>query len=177
MQKRDFLRVAAAGALSTLAPGVMAQPAKPAAKKLIPTIAHNLIGVDSTGAKIDLDDLAGKVCLISFFTFDCSSCMEDLRLMREFYVGNKQKNFSMIGVNTERHKKDYLELMGLLNKTIPESNRFPIVWRNAPEHHDTFGPLKTNPTHFVINKAHKQVLRRDGLFRAEDWDDLWTSLG
>ena len=55
--------------------------------------------------------------------------------------------------------------------------RFPIVWRGAPGHKDSFGEIVKKPTHFVLDRVHRPVLRRDGAFQPNDWDDLWTLLG
>ncbi|MET3133380.1 thiol-disulfide isomerase/thioredoxin [Oxalobacteraceae bacterium GrIS 1.11] len=173
MQKRAFLQTAAALSMGLCAPALWSANATRAPA---PPLAFNLDGKDSNGKPVKLDDYPGKVCLVSFFAFDCESCFEDLRLMREFYLANKDKNFVILGVNIDKRKEMYLEYMSLIEKTIPVGQRFPIVWRNAPGHSDSFGPITTTPTHFVLNRVHKQVLRRDGGFQASDWDDLWTSL-
>ncbi len=176
MERRIFLQTVAAGALGTLAPTAFANQAKVEKKRPAPTIAFNLEGIGHDGKLVNLDDYAGKACLVSFFTVDCIPCIEDTRRMREFFVGNKARNFMMIGVSMDQKKSDYTEYMTLLNSTIPAEARYPIVWRKAPEHRDSFGPIAKTPTHFVLNRAHKQVLRRDGVFQPDDWDDLWTSL-
>jgi hypothetical protein len=165
MEKRDFLKLAAAAAV----PGLALAQAKP-------TPAFYLEGTDAGGNKVSLDDYAGKVCLVSFFSFECEICFEDLRLMREFYVGNKQKGFMMLGVNIDSKKELYKQYLDLIEATIPKEQRFPIVWRNAPGYQDSFGPIVKKPTHFVINKAHRKVLRREGKFLPNDWDDLWSNL-
>ena len=59
---------------------------------------------------------------------------------------------------------------------MPAEQRFPIAWRNAEGHKDSFGAISRRPTHFVLNRKHQQVLRREGNFLPTDWDDLWVSL-
>jgi len=51
-----------------------------------------------------------------------------------------------------------------------------MVWRNAPNHKDNFGNITRQPTHFVINPQNQFVLKREGTFQAEDWDNLWLSM-
>jgi cytochrome oxidase Cu insertion factor (SCO1/SenC/PrrC family) len=176
MEKRDFLKALAFASMGAAAPAAFAQAKHPAEPLQRPAPSYFLEGEDYKGTKISLDDYAGKACLVSFFSFECEVCFEDLRLMREFYLGNKQRNFMMIGVNVDAKKDTFMEYVNLIELTIPKEQRFPIVWRNAPGYQDSFGPIVKKPTHFVLSKAHRRVLRREGKFRPDDWDDLWTSL-
>lgn len=170
MDRRTFLQYAAASALTAAFPLAFAQQPPKAA------IHHTLTGIDSDAKPVALDEFAGKVCLVSFFTAGCNLCTHDLRLMREFYMGNRKRNFVLLGVNMDEKKDDFMQYMKLISLSIPANQRFPIVWRNAPGHQDSFGTIARTPTHFVLDKAHKQVLRREGTFQPTDWDDLWTSL-
>lgn len=170
MDKRRFMQYMAAGALGATSLSALSQQAKK------PVIRHTLAGFDASAKPVSLDDFAGKVCLVSFFTAGCNLCTNDLRLMREFYMGNMKRNFVLLGVNIDEKKDDFTQYMQLISLSVPTEQRFPIVWRNAPEHQDSFGPIVKKPTHFVLDKAHRQVLRREGQFQPTDWDDLWTSL-
>jgi peroxiredoxin len=178
MNKRQFLQSISAAAVGLALPGMgIAQDkknAKPAAQA--PT-QFMLKGMDAYGKAINLQDYAGKACLISFFTAECIPCTNDLRLMREFFGANKSRNYVNIGVNLDPDRESIAEYMDLLRKTIPVANHFPIAWRNAKGHSDNFGVINSQPTHFVLNKEHQLVLRRNGIFRPSDWDDLWTDLG
>ncbi len=170
MDKRTFMQYMAAGALGAVALQGFAQEQKK------PVIRHTLSGFDSDAKPVSLDDFAGKVCLVSFFTAGCNLCTNDLRLMREFYMGNMKRNFVLLGVNIDAKKEDFKQYMQLISLSVPAEQRFPIIWRNAPGHQDSFGAIAKKPTHFVLDKAHRQVVRREGPFQPTDWDDLWTSL-
>ncbi|MES3020059.1 MAG: TlpA disulfide reductase family protein [Pseudomonadota bacterium] len=154
----------------------MALPSIGAAQKGAPT-AYRLKGVDVDGKPINLEDYKGKACLISFFTAECIPCTNDLRLMREFYGDNHARNYVNIGVNMDVRKDSLAEYVDLIKKTIPAKQHFPIAWRNAKGHTDNFGKITSEPTHFVLNKEHKLVTRRNGIFKPDDWDNLWTALG
>ena len=169
MKRRDFLQTVSAAAAGLVLPG----QSKAAAA---PTAPFVLKGVDVTGKAINLQDYAGKACLVSFFTAECIPCTNDLRLMREFYGANKTRNYVNIGVNMDVDKAALADYIDLLKKTIPAAQHFPIAWRNAKGHSDNFGAISSQPTHFVLDKAHKLVLRRNGIFKPSDWDDLWTNL-
>jgi peroxiredoxin len=172
MKRRDFLHTAAVGLV--LPATVLAQK-KPAAAP-VAAAPFVLKGTDVAGKAIDLRDYAGKACLVSFFTAECIPCTNDLRLMREFYGANKKRNYVNIGVNMDVSMTTLAEYVDLIKKTIPVDQHFPIAWRNAKGHNDNFGAISSQPTHFVLDKAHKLVLRRNGIFKPSDWDDLWTNL-
>lgn len=141
-------------------------------------IAQNiaLIGADSLGKKLDLKAFAGKTILVSFYTAGCSVCARDLKLMREFYRDNAAKNFVLIGINTDKKRSDFDNYSAILELNTPKNQKFPLIWRDGLEKLDGFGKIKTDPTHFVINSKGEIVLRREGTFKAEDWDNLWEWL-
>lgn len=168
MNKRKFMQYVAASALGTAYLPSHAQTAQ--------DHKYSLVGTDVNAKPVRLDDFAGKVCLVSFFTAGCNLCSHDLKLMREFYVGNKARNFVLLGVNIDSSKEDFTQYMHLISLSIPADQRFPIVWRNAPDHKDTFGPVIKKPTHFVLDKTHKLMLQREGAFQPSDWDELWSTL-
>lgn len=177
MHKRTFLHAAAAATLTTLLPQMAwSQAATLAAPAPLPGALRTLSGTDSAGKPVMLTDFAGKVCLVSFFTAGCALCSHELRLMREFYMGNREKDFVLLGVNLDEKREDFMRYIELLNVSVPADQRFPIAWRFAPGHQDNFGPITRKPTHFVLDRKHRQVLRREGSFQPTDWDDLWTSL-
>ena len=74
------------------------------------------------------------------------------------------------------NKNDFDEYNQLIALAVPKEQRFPMVWRNAPDHKDNFGAITRQPTHFVINSKNEFIFKREGSFEAEDWDNLWTSL-
>jgi len=136
----------------------------------------SLQSVDTNGKKIDLKDYLGKTVLVSFFTAGCALCTRDLKLMREFYVGNSKRNFVLLAVNIDANRADYETYSQVVALAVPKEQRFPMVWRNAPEHKDNFGPIVRQPTHFVINPKNEFIFKREGTFEPEDWDNLWASL-
>ncbi|MEB0137816.1 MULTISPECIES: TlpA disulfide reductase family protein [unclassified Undibacterium] len=136
----------------------------------------SLSGTDANGKKIELADFAGKTVLVSFFTAGCNLCVRDLKLMREFYVGNAKRKFVLLAVNIDQNKQDFDTYLQLINLAIPKEQRFPLLWRGMAGHNDNFGTVISQPTHFVINPQGQLLLKREGSFRPEDWDNLWESL-
>lgn len=168
MNKREFIQAAVAATLSLAAPALLAQGKE--LQKL------TLQGIDANGKKLELTDFLGKTVLVSFFTAGCSLCSRDLKLMREFYVGNVKRNFVLLAINIDKEKKDFDDYNKFIALAIPKEQRLPTVWRNAPEHKDSFGVITREPTHFVINPKNQLVFKREGSFQPGDWDTLWESL-
>ena len=132
---------------------------------------------DAAGKPFGLKDYSGKIVLVSFFTAGCNVCSRDLKLMREFYLGNAKKNFVLLAVNIDADHKDFETYQQLISLAVPKEQRFPLIWRNAPAHHDNFGVIVNQPTHFVLNGKGQLLWKREGSFRPQDWDNLWEALG
>lgn len=154
--------------------GMTSQVQAQAAKEL-PLMT--LSGTDANGKKLELSDYAGNTLLVSFFTAGCNLCARDLRLMREFYVGNAKRHFVLLAINIDRSKQDYETYLQLINLAVPKEQRFPIIWRHAPGFKDNFGNIISQPTHFVISPKGQLLWKREGTFQSEDWDNLWEALG
>jgi peroxiredoxin len=167
MNRRDFIQSALVSTLLTSSSLSLAQKAD---------TKYTLEGTDIYGKKLNLTDYLGSTVLVSFFTFDCDLCTGDLKLMREFYVRNSKNKFVLLGVNLDQNKKDLDEYNDLTTHAYPKDQRFPTVWRYAPGHKDNFGPITTQPTHFVLDHKNQLTFKREGKFQPDDWDNLWQSL-
>jgi len=172
MNRRTWLKLGSAGLLYSS--GLTSLAALAEEEVAVPVLV--LQGVDANGKKIELTDFLGKTVLVSFFTSGCALCTRDLKLMREFYVSNSKRNFVLLGVNIDEKKSDFDTYNQVIALAVPKEQRFPMVWRNAPEHVDNFGTISRQPTHFVINQKNEFIFKREGTFQPEDWDNLWTSL-
>ena len=170
MNKRKFIQATVAAIFSLAAPTLLAQQGN-ALPKL------TLQGIDANGKKLELTDFLGKTVLVSFFTAGCSLCSRDLKLMREFYAGNAKRNFVLLAINIDKEKKDFDDYNKFIALAIPKEQRLPTLWRNAPDHKDSFGAIMREPTHFVINQKNQLVFKREGSFQSGDWVTLWESLG
>jgi peroxiredoxin len=168
MKKRQFLQALTSTSLALAVAPLFAQPKEPS--------TFLLQGVDINGKKLALSDFAGKTILVSFFTGGCALCTRDLKLMREFYVGNQKRNFVLLAINLDEDKKDFDAYNQVIALAVPKEQRFPTVWRNAPGHKDSFGTITRQPTHFVLNAKSQLVFKREGSFQPLDWDNLWESL-
>lgn len=169
MNRRKFMQTAAMGSIALSSSALFAQD-----KKEPPTFTMQ--GTDVNGKAFQLSDLMGQTVLVSFFTSGCNLCTRDLKLMREFYVGNARRKFVLLGINIDQDKGDFETYNRLVSLAIPKEQRFPTVWRNAPGHKDNFGTIVKQPTHFVLNAQNQFIFKREGTFQPDDWDNLWLSL-
>lgn len=176
MIRRDFILAGAGFALGGRSRSIEAKPPTLPSINSEKNAIGALIGHNIRGEEVTLDRYRGLPCLISFFTVECIPCTNDLKLMREFFGANRNKGFVNIGVNLDVDFVSLAEYVNLVEKIIPREQQFPIVWRNASGHHDNFGNIVSNPTHFVLDSSHRVRRRRDGVFKAADWDDLWTEI-
>ncbi|MFZ6708348.1 TlpA family protein disulfide reductase [Undibacterium sp. TC9W] len=170
MNKTKLLSVLTAATLAVASFSASAQAGKDSQQM-------SFQGAELNGKKLAISDYAGKTLLVSFFTAGCNLCARDLKLMREFYVGNMKRNFVLLAINIDADKKDFDSYVQLINLAVPAEQRFPIIWRNTPGYKDNFGTIVSQPTHFVINPKGQLVLKREGSFQPNDWDNLWESLG
>ena len=146
------------------------------AQQLKPGQAAVMQNPDLNGKAFNINDYAGKTVLVSFFTSGCNVCSRDLKLMREFYVNNKNKKFVLLAVSLDTSKDDFSDYVQLIDLSVPKDQHFPIIWRAASGHNDNFGAITHKPTHFVIDAKGKLQIKREGTFLAEDWDKLWETI-
>lgn len=168
MNRRKFLAALTAGTSSLCSTLSVAQTA--GARK------HALSGMDIHGKSIDLQSMTAEAYLVTFFTSACNLCKVDMQLVRDFYAANKHRRFAILGVNMDKNIADFTQYMRLVELSLPPERQFPVLWRPAPKHQDTFGKIMTNPTHFVLNRHRDLVIKREGPLQSDDWDDLWLSL-
>lgn len=181
MNKRQFMQACALALGSLPAVQVLAQskkelkPENKAEAKSEPK-SFFLQGMDFDGKDVDLSMIKDKTVLVSFFSFESYSSMRDLKLMREFYVGNMKRKFMQVAVNIDQSKKEFDSYIEMYLHAVPKAERFPILHRFAPTYKDNFCPIVKAPTHFALDAQHQLMFKREGIFRGDDWDNLWEAL-
>lgn len=166
--RRNAMQLALAAGLAACGPWAGAQT-RPA-----PAL---LAGMDHEGQRIDLAAYRGQVVLVSFYSMACAVCPSELTLIREFQAANKARGFSAIAVSLDAREEDFRTYAQLQKLTIAPRQQFPVVWRAAPRHQDSFGPVTRHPTHVLVTRGGQPALRREGGLLPADWDDIWLALG
>ena len=139
--------------------------------------ASSLEGVDvSNGKPVNLQQYKNQTVLLAFFSAGCDACVYNFKLIREFYKANKKSHFAVIGIGLDKKVDNFKNYAQLVNATTAKDQQFPLVWRNSPEHKDSFGAIKRDPTVMVIDKNGAVTLKREGIIQDADWYDIWTTL-
>ncbi|QLG89294.1 redoxin domain-containing protein [Chitinibacter bivalviorum] len=136
-----------------------------------------LVGQDVvSGKNISLAQYKNQTVLLVFFSAGCTTCVYNFKLIREFYKANKASHFGVIGVGLDTKSGQFRSYAELVRATTPKDEQFPLLWRLDPMHRDSFGELKNDSTVFVIGKNGEITLKREGVIKDDDWDEIWTSL-
>jgi len=117
MDRRNFMRSVAAASLLAGYSSAFAAP----------VLKQSMVSVDSEGKPFSLDNFAGRVCLVSFFTAACNLCSHDLTLMREFYGNNRSRNFSLIGVNLDAKKSDFVDYATFFKQAAKRGSKLIVM--------------------------------------------------
>lgn len=153
-------------ALWLLAAGAQAQTA-PAAEE-----RAQLAGRTLDGRPLDLAALRGKVVLLMFWSTDCAVCRDKMAELRRNVGGWRGQPFEMIAVATDARRQDVADYDALLQRMVPGSERFAMLWRADPAHRDGFGALPKLPATYLIDREGRIVERFSGRIPPEAWDRI-----
>ncbi|MBM5570070.1 MULTISPECIES: peroxiredoxin family protein [Deefgea] len=129
-----------------------------------------------SGKPISLAQYKNQTVLLVFFSAGCTTCVYNFKLIREFYKANRASHFGVIGVGLDSKPGLFRSYAELVRATTPKDEQFPLLWRLGATHRDGFGELKNDSTVFVISKNGEITLKREGVIKDDDWDEIWTSL-
>ena len=129
-----------------------------------------------SGKPVHLQQYKKQTVLLAFFSAGCDACVYNFKLIREFYKANKKSHFAVIGIGLDKKPDHFKNYAQLVNATTPKDEQFPLVWRNSPQHKDSFGEIKRDPSLVVIDKHGNITLKREGVIQDNDWDEIWASL-
>jgi peroxiredoxin len=156
----------------TLATPLLAQaPAAAAAQTAVPASAA-LRGTTLDGQAFDLAQLRDKVVLLVFWSTECAVCRDKMPELRANVKGWQGQPFEVIGVSTDRDRRELMTYQQLVNISIPASQRFTTLWRGAPGHQDSFGNAGVLPAAFLIDKQGRVVESYHGRIPPETWDRI-----
>jgi peroxiredoxin len=124
------------------------------------------------GRPLDLVALRGKVVLLMFWSTDCAVCRDKMAELRRNVAGWRGQPFELVAVATDARKQDVVDYDALLQRMVPGSERFAMLWRADPAHHDGFGALPRLPATFLIDREGRIVERFSGRIPPEAWDRI-----
>lgn len=137
-----------------------------------PVNIPTLRGTGLDGKPLSLDALRGRVVLVFYWSTGCAVCRDKMRELRANLVGWQGQPFSLIGVNSDVRRQDWLEYERLVSSTIPVAQRFPSMWSGDASYVDSMERPAQWPSACLIDKAGRLVERYRGRIPAEAWDRI-----
>lgn len=137
-----------------------------------PDPAPTLRGTTLDGKAFSLETLRGRVVLVFYWSTGCAVCRDKMRELRANMMGWQGKPFSLIGVNTDPKRQDWVDYERLVAGTIPASQRFPSLWTGDASYADSMERVAQLPSACLIDKSGRLVERYRGRIPAEAWDRI-----
>lgn len=133
------------------------------------SLAPNFSVTSLQGVKFDLDELKGKVVLLTFWSTKCPICAAEIPKLNELAKNYQGKNVVFLGLTMENTDKvaAHLKKKPFDFNIIP--NSFDVVLKYGDEDGD--GKVAMGfPAHFLINKKGEIELRTSGFDKTETLD-------
>jgi peroxiredoxin len=132
-------------------------------------LAENFSAAGLNGQTIELNNLKGKVVLITFWTTKCPICAAEIPKLNQLAASYKDKDVVFLGLTTDNESKikDYIKRKPFNFNLVP--NSFGILLKYADKDGD--GNLSFGyPGHFLINQNGEIVLKANGFDKTEILD-------
>lgn len=129
-------------------------------------LAENFSAASMNGQTVELNNLKGKVVVISFWTTRCQICHEEIPKLNLLAAQYKNKNVVFLGLTTDNEAKveNYVKKNPFNFQIIP--NSFGILLKYAEK--DREGNIQMGyPAHFVINQSGEIELKTSGFDKTE----------
>jgi len=132
----------------------------------------DLTGKTPSNQTITLHQLRGQVVLVFFWSTDCPVCLAKMPELRANAAGWYGKNFTLLGVNMEKKKDQFLLYEKVVTPLLPAAKRFTSVWGLDPDYKDSLGPVQHLPSAVLIDKDGRVVERYSGRIPPHAWDRI-----
>jgi hypothetical protein len=131
-----------------------------------------LEGTTSSGQRFKLSDHRDRVVLVFYWSTGCAVCRDKMGELRANLSGWNNRPFTLIGVNMDPKRQDWIDHERLVAQTVPAAQRFPSVWAGDPDFRDTMGRPEKPPGAGLVDKTGKLVETYRGRIPAEAWDRI-----
>lgn len=131
-----------------------------------------LEGTTADGQRLELAAFRGRVVLVFYWATDCAVCRDKMRELRANLMGWKNQPFTLIGVNMDRRRQDWLNYEQLVAQAIPAPQRFASIWAGGMEFRDTMDRPTQLPSACVIDKYGALVEKYRGRVPVGAWNRI-----
>lgn len=128
--------------------------------------AQSFSATSMQGVKFDLDELKGKVVLLTFWSTKCPICVAEIPKLNRLADAYQGKNVVFLGLTMENADKvaAHLKKKPFNFNIIP--NSFDIVLKYADKDGD--GKISMGfPAHYVVNQKGEIALKTSGFDKTE----------
>lgn len=129
-------------------------------------LAENFSAASMNGQTVELNNLKGKVVVISFWTTRCPVCHSEIPKLNSLAARYKNRNVVFLGLTTDNETKveNYIKKNPFNFTLVP--NSFGILLKYA-EKDGQGNILMGYPAHFVINQSGEIELKTSGFDKTE----------
>jgi thiol-disulfide isomerase/thioredoxin len=136
------------------------------------TSVPDLEGTSADGKRLRLVDFRGRVVLVFYWATGCAVCRDKMRELRANLMGWQSQPFTLLGVNMDMRRQDWLDYERLVAQSIPAGQRFDSVWAGGSDFRDTMGRPTQLPSACVIDKNGILVEQYRGRVPVEAWNRI-----
>lgn len=145
------------------------------AQQQVGVTAHNFTETTLKGEKIELEQLKGKVVVLTFWSTKCQICAAEIPKLNKLVSKYNGKDVAFIGItmNDADMVRNYLKKKSFDFQIIP--NGFGVLLKYADR--DKQERLNMGyPAHFVVDQQGKVVLKTSGFKKSEELDEKISKL-
>ena len=131
-----------------------------------------LEGTTPDGQRLQLAGLRGRVVLVFYWSTGCAVCRDKMRELRANLKGWQDAPFTLLGVNMDARRQDWLDYERLVAQSIPANQRFASVWAGGADYRDTMDRPTQLPSACLIDKEGRLVEQYRGRVPVQAWDRI-----
>ncbi|AOW14558.1 hypothetical protein LPB72_05860 [Hydrogenophaga crassostreae] len=131
-----------------------------------------LRGVTSGGEVLALNTLRGQVVMVFYWSTECPVCRNKMPELRANAAGWQGQKFTLLGVNMDQKREDFLRYEEVVTPLLPQEQLFPSVWGRDPAYQDNLGPVSHLPSTVLIDKQGQVAERYMGRIPPQAWNRI-----
>jgi cytochrome oxidase Cu insertion factor (SCO1/SenC/PrrC family) len=126
-----------------------------------------LAATDSEGKRVTAAAVRGKVAVVFFWSTNCAVCRDSLPELRANAAGWQDKPFTLLAVNLDTRKEDWLHYEKLVYQTVMPNANWLSVRLN-----DVAPATQRLPLTLLVDAKGKVIARYEGRLAPEVWDGV-----